>query len=126
MTAEPIVDPSVLVALTDDLGDEQVTISIVEAFLDELDGQSEQLALALAAGCGERARREAHTLAAPSATVGAVALAACCAAIERGETIVVGETTTERAASLRGLTVATRNELEAWLDRVGLATVAQD
>ena len=108
------VDLSVLQRLTIDLGDEAVTVSVVEAFLAELDERCERLAVALCAGRRDEARREAHTLTAPSATVGAVDLAAWCRAVERDTT---AEGTSARpTAPLCELAKTTRQALERWVE----------
>lgn len=115
------VDLSVLQRLTTDLGDEAVTISVVEAFLAELDDRCERLAAALAAGRRDEARREAHTLTAPSATVGAVELAGWCRAVERDSS--ADGALAKPMAPLRELVEATRQALERWLETTSPAAL---
>jgi CheY-like chemotaxis protein/HPt (histidine-containing phosphotransfer) domain-containing protein len=112
---EAPVDQAVLRALSADLGDEQVTVSVVVAFLAELDARCEELISALVSGPEEQARRHAHTLASPSATVGAVGLAATCRAVE------LGRAPDRLYATLPALAATTRQGLEQWLRTAGAA-----
>lgn len=108
----PAIDSAVLQRLTTELGDERVTVSVIEAFLDDIDERRKNLVAALRSGHHELARREAHTLAAPCETVGAFPLAAHCQAIERGD--AVGRSS-DVAQRLDELVLAARENLEAWL-----------
>ncbi|MGI9616648.1 MAG: Hpt domain-containing response regulator [Acidimicrobiales bacterium] len=108
------IDLSALQRLMVALGDEAVTVSVIEAFLAELDERCERLAVAIAAGRRDDARHEAHTLAAPSATVGAVELAAWCRAVERES--ATGGISTLPMAPLWELAKATRTALEQWVE----------
>lgn len=118
--ATTAVDRSVLQRLTTDLGDEAVTISVVEAFLADLDERCYRLVAAMAAGRREEARREAHTLAAPSATVGAVELAAWCQTVERDRS---ANEVLARPTALYELAEATRLDLEQWLETTSPAAL---
>lgn len=82
LDASPLVDTGVLDALAEDLGDREVVEEVVRVYLALLPGRQDTITAAAGRGDLTRLRREAHTLASASATVGALALRDVCRAME--------------------------------------------
>jgi HPt (histidine-containing phosphotransfer) domain-containing protein len=86
MTPPPLIDRAVIDGLFDYIGADGAR-SVVELFVDE--GCTYRAAIAEAAGeacdtaCRDRARRAAHSLKSGAGQIGAAALAAAAAAVER-------------------------------------------
>jgi CheY-like chemotaxis protein/HPt (histidine-containing phosphotransfer) domain-containing protein len=81
--ADSLVDWDVLARLQADLGgDEAIVIEVLEMFLADAPQQLDRMRQALAAAAAHDLLHVAHTLKSTSASVGALALAACCRAIE--------------------------------------------
>jgi CheY-like chemotaxis protein/HPt (histidine-containing phosphotransfer) domain-containing protein len=80
--AATLLDRTVLARMREDLGDAAVVAEIVDMFFADAPRVLDQWRRAIATGDGDAARRAAHTLKGTSASVGAVALARCCADAE--------------------------------------------
>jgi HPt (histidine-containing phosphotransfer) domain-containing protein len=81
--ADPLVDWDVLARLQADLGDDEaIVIEVLEMFLADTPQQLDRMRQALAAAAAHDLRHAAHTLKSTSASVGALALAACCRELE--------------------------------------------
>lgn len=78
------LDNAVLSALREDLGSDEVVVSVVQTFVAELDRLSEVIALADAEGDIERVRRAGHTVKSTAAMLGASQLASASAGLESG------------------------------------------
>jgi PAS domain S-box-containing protein len=78
----PVLDRNVLASLSHDLGDPALVAEIVALFLVDAPQLIDDWRQAIALQDGEGARRATHTLKSTSASVGAVALAQCCADAE--------------------------------------------
>jgi CheY-like chemotaxis protein len=81
-TMLPILDRTVLARLAQDMGDETLVDEIVEMFLVDAPRLPDDWRQAFARGDGDAARIATHTLKSTSASIGAVALARCCADAE--------------------------------------------
>lgn len=99
----PVIDPVVLAALVDDLGDESVVAGVVRTFLDTLD---ERLAAIVGASDETAARRAAHSLGSAALLVGATALGRRCRGIEKGTAGITG---------VEVLALRARTALAGWL-----------
>jgi PAS domain S-box-containing protein len=81
--ADPLVDWDVLARLQADLGDDgTIVIEVIEMFLADAPQQLDRMRQALAAAAAHDLHHAAHTLKSTSASVGALALAACCRELE--------------------------------------------
>ncbi|MEO7912376.1 MAG: response regulator [Roseiflexaceae bacterium] len=81
--ADPLVDWDMLARLQADLGgDEAIVIEVIEMFLADTPQQLERMRQALDNAAALDLRHAAHTLKSTSASVGALALAACCRELE--------------------------------------------
>ena len=115
--APTFVDTAVLDALAEDLGDREVVEEVVRVYLALLPGRQGAIAAAAEQGDLTRLRREAHTLASASATVGALALRDVCRALEDlppGSGPAASRGLSSTAAQVGAGTHAV---LEAWLPR---------
>jgi CheY-like chemotaxis protein len=82
-SADPLVDWEVLARLKADLDDDgTIVIEVIEMFLADTPQQLDRMRQALATAAAQDLRHAAHTLKSTSASVGALALAACCREIE--------------------------------------------
>jgi CheY-like chemotaxis protein/HPt (histidine-containing phosphotransfer) domain-containing protein len=80
---DPLVDWDVLARLQADLGDDgTIVIEVIEMFLADTPQQLDRMRQALASTAAHDLRHAAHTLKSTSASVGALALAACCRELE--------------------------------------------
>lgn len=105
VTPDRVTDPAVLVALADDLGDEQTVREIVETFLSHLGGRIDAI---VTADDDPSLRRAAHALGSSALLVGARPLGELCRAIERGAASPTG---------IDDVAARSRAELEVWLGR---------
>ena len=80
--ANPLVDWDVLARLQADLGDAAIVLEVIEMFRTDAPQQLDQMRQALASAAAHDLRHAAHTLKSTSASLGALALAACCHTIE--------------------------------------------
>jgi CheY-like chemotaxis protein len=82
-SADPLIDWEVLARLKADLDDDgTIVIEVIDMFLADTPQQLDRMRQALATASAQDLRHAAHTLKSTSASVGALALAACCREIE--------------------------------------------
>jgi signal transduction histidine kinase/CheY-like chemotaxis protein/HPt (histidine-containing phosphotransfer) domain-containing protein len=94
--AEPLVDWAGLAQLRSDLGDAAIVIEVIDMFLADAPQLLERMRAALAGAAAQDLRHAAHTLKSTSASLSALALAACCREIEE----LARDGALEQAASL--------------------------
>lgn len=117
-TDEPVLDLPVLLDLGEQLGDEELLEMVVDTYLGELPSRSERLS----AGPDEdleEFRRVAHSLKSASAMVGAMAVSAVCADLERAVDDERLEDSRRLAAHALTLLRPTARALEEWKAQAG-------
>ncbi len=104
-SGEPDVDPTVLVALTERLGDraEDFRRTLVTTFRDEAAGRVSEMDQAVLAGDVDGVTRTAHTLKSSSAALGAMRLSAFCTELEADLRAGVERDLASSARELHGL-----------------------
>ncbi len=109
-TPPPALDLEALERLREELDDDALLASVLETYVEELDGRLDAIRLAHRASDGAGLADAAHVLAAPSAMVGLRALAESCRALARaaalpGRDVALDALEAEAARALSSLTV---------------------